>query len=323
MFTNGLTQHEPERETFRIRAPLRTLLLVGLVLASFLASAVPSFASEMITWGQHDAAMIVNKYGVARIGYTDRAGVRHHVLAWGAVNAKRPQEGVAQVSFKLDYSGGSGSFGAGYWKKMHNYCKPYTGPALSDKVFACDAPDGSYWAIQSWRRELPDGGWTGTTRQMAVELHLSHWTGKLPQLFGDTGWLNSGKYDEVFGYLHYDAVGVYGFGSTGVGAPLDGYGRNIYIDTHNPAWGKGWYRFSSGLTHKAAGNFCLGLYALYGRTHPARGDEYRLTVMGPGVTPIVSWHHKAPGAYSAAAEQAKLKELKSFTPSGDSCRSAG
>jgi hypothetical protein len=305
---------------FSIRAPLRSLVLFGLVLTSLGVFAVPASASEMITWGQHDAALIVNHYGVARVSYTDRAGVRHHVLAWGAVNARTPKQGVAQVKFKLDYSGGSGSFVPGYWKKMRNACTTYNGPGLSDVVATCRASDGSYWALQSWQRSLRDGGWPGTARQQAFELHLSHWTGPIAQLFADTGWLNSGKYDEVFGYLHYDKVGVYGFSSTGVGAPLDGFGRNMYVDTYNPAWGKGWYRFNSGLTHRAAGNFCLGMYALYGRTHPARGTAYRLTVMGPGVTPIVSWHHKAPGKYSAAAAAAKQKELKSFTPSGDSCR---
>ncbi len=55
----------------------------------FAATAIPALASTMITWGQHDAALIVNKYGVARVSYTDRAGVRHHVLVWGAVNANR------------------------------------------------------------------------------------------------------------------------------------------------------------------------------------------------------------------------------------------
>lgn len=289
----------------------------------FAATAIPALASTMITWGQHDAALIVNKYGVARVSYTDRAGVRHHVLVWGAVNAKSPSPESPQVKFKLNYAGGGGgSFTAGYWKKMHNACGKYTGPALSDRVFACTAPDGSYWAIQAWRRSLKDGGWVGTARQNAVELHVSHWTGKLPQLFGDVGWLENGRFDEVFGYLHYDSVGVYGFSSTNVGAPTDSYGRNMYVDTHNPAWGKGWYRFNSGLTHKNAGNFCLGMYALYGRSKPARGDAYRLTVMGPGVTPIVSWHHKAPGKYNASVQAEKMKELKSFTPSGDSCRNS-
>lgn len=277
----------------------------------------------MITAGSTDPTLIVNRYGLARVSYTDRYGHRHHVLAWGAINARTPSLSVRQYAFKLDYSGGYGSFGTGYWARMHNACTRYTGPPLSHLVFACTASDGSYWAIQAWRRELRDGGWTGTWRQQALELHLSHWRGPLPHLFGDTRWLNSGKYDEVFGYLSYGGAGVYGFSSTPGGSPLDTYGRNVYIDTLNPRWGHpGWYRFNSGLTHRSAGNFCLGMYALYGRTYSANGDAYRLTVMGPGVTPIVQWEGRSPGTYNATTEQAKFRELTSFTPLGDPCRTA-
>lgn len=274
----------------------------------------------MVAFGVHTPGLIVNRHGVARVSYTTAAGVRRHVLAWGAVNALTPRQGAAQVHFKFDYSGGHGSFGNGYWKRMHNYCHRYTGPRLTHLVVACDAPDGSHWALQSWRRELKNGGWVGTARQQAAELHLSHWTGKMAQLFMDTSWLQSGRFDRVFGYLHYASKGVYGFSATSVGAPTDSFGRNMYIDTHNPVWGKGWFRFNSGLTHRTAGNFCLGIYKLYGRTNPARGDAYRLTVMGPGVTPIVSRTHKAPGKYSAAVAKRKQAELNSFTPASDSCR---
>jgi hypothetical protein len=43
---------------------------------------------------------------------------------------------------------------------------------------ACKAPDGSYWALQSWVRLKPGyGGPRGAT-----DLHLSHWRGPLAQL---------------------------------------------------------------------------------------------------------------------------------------------
>ncbi len=215
-------------------------------------------ASQMVAFGVHKTGLIVNRHGVARVSYTTAAGVRKHVLAWGAINALTPRQGASQVHFKFDYSGGHGSFGNGYWKRMHNYCRRYTGPRLTHLVVACDAPDGSHWALQSWRRELKDGGWVGTARQQAPELHLSHWTGKMAQLFMDTSWLQNGRFDRVFGYLHYDSKGVYGFSATSVGAPTDSFGRNMYIDTHNPVWGKGWFRFNSGLTHRTAGQLLPG-----------------------------------------------------------------
>jgi hypothetical protein len=284
--------------------------------------ATPATASQMIAWGASHPMLIVNRAGVARITYRDPRGRIMHVLAWGAVNARAPSPTVPQVKFKVDYSGGYGSFGAGYWKQMHQACGRYTGPPLSHLVFACTARDGTYWALQTWRRELRDGGWPNTGRRHAKELHLSHWSGQLPKLFADTSWVSNGRFDEVFGDLTYAGHPVYGFSATSTGSPTDGYGRNVYLDTHNPAWGTGWYRFNSALTHRSMGNFCIGMYAMYGRTHPARGDAYRLTVMGPGVTPIVSWKRTAPGPYKATVYQQRYQEMLSFTPPGDPCRSA-
>ena len=41
---------------------------------------------------------------------------------------------------------------------FRNACRPYTGPTIPWLVVACTAPDGSYWALQSWQRALPDLG---------------------------------------------------------------------------------------------------------------------------------------------------------------------
>src|SRR5207248_1952026 len=117
-----------------------------------------------------------------------------------------------------------------YWRRVHNHCGPYTGPPLAKLVVACDAPDGSHWALQAWRRELPDGGWPANTRQREMELHLSHWRGQLPRLFVDTDWIYNGQYDHLFGFLKYRTIPVYGYSATSTGNPEDTYGRNIYVD---------------------------------------------------------------------------------------------
>lgn len=296
----------------------RTLPVLGSALV-MLAAAAPASASQMIAAGAHNIHLLVNSRRIAQITYTKDGRVTH-VLAWDAINARSPSESVAQVRFRLDYSGGSASFGNGYWRIMHNYCKPYTGPRLPYMFRGCDAPDGSYWALQLWRRELPDGGWRGNVRQEELELHLSHWSGTLPVLFGDTTWLEQGRFDRVFGYLKYRGIGVYGFRASSLGNPLDSYGRNVTLDTYDPAWGRGWYRFNTALLHRAQGNFCFGLFASFGRRLPARGQEYRLSVMGPGVTPIVNWKGAAPGRYNPQTDAARYAELKTFTPVGDSCR---
>lgn len=286
---------------------------------AILACVVPAHASQMITRGAVHPTLKVNSHNLAVVSWTDSARRAHHTLAWGAVNALAPSQDISQVRFHLDYSGGWGSFGSGYWRRVRNACTAYTGPPLAHLVFACDGADGSFWALQTWRRELRDGGWPTTGIQLAPELHLSHWSGPLPDLFVDTDWIYHGRFDHLFGYLTYDGQPVYGFSSTTTGAPLDTYGRNLYVDVHNPAWGSGWFRFNSGLTHRPDGVFCLGMYALYGRTQPAKGDEYRATIMGPGVTPILQWTGPAPGPYDRTVDLQKNLEQKSFTTPADSC----
>ena len=57
-----------------------------------------------------------------------------------------------------------------------------------------------------------------------------------------TDWLSGYHYQEVFGRYTYLGAGVRGFGTTTAGAPTDGYGRIVYIDTHNSVYGAGWRR---------------------------------------------------------------------------------
>ena len=68
----------------------------------------------------------------------------------------------------------------GYWKSFKNVCQPYDGPQLVDGVTACDAPDGSYWAVQSWQRLLPMRGFDPWKPiQSAYGFNVSHWSGPI------------------------------------------------------------------------------------------------------------------------------------------------
>jgi hypothetical protein len=299
-----------------MRRVLRSAVLGSIVM---LAWAAPAHASQLIARSAAHPTLKVSPHGVAVVSWTDPHGRAHHALAWGAIGARWPNPDLAQVRFRIDYSGGFGSFGTGYWKRVRNACTRYTGPPLSHLVFACDGRDGSYWALQTWRRMLRDGGWPTSSVRGAKELHLSHWRGAVPDLFVDTDWIYNGRFDHVFGYLRWAGKPVYGFEATPGGNPLDGYGRNLYVDVHDPAWGAGWYRFNSGLLHRPDGVFCMGMYALYGRSAPAKGDAYRATVMGPGVTPIVDWQGSAPGPYNQSLDLQKNAEQRSFTNPGDTC----
>ena len=102
---------------------------------------------------------------------------------------------------------------------------------------------------------------------------------------------------------------MFGFASTPTGQPLDSFGRNLYLDTFDSAYGTGWKRENSFLTHKGDGVFCYSVNPHPG--HPAgTGTEYRATIMGPGVTPDVMWKGQAPGAYDKATDApAKHRDL--------------
>jgi hypothetical protein len=273
------------------------------VLAALLLpiTAAPATASEIIDRNATGISLAVNAKGEAMVTYT-AAGKLKRVLAWGAVNAVPPTPGGAQVAFKLDYSGGYGKYHKNYWQTFGTACGKYTGPQLPWFVKACTAPDGSFWALQAWQRALPDYGLKPTAVQAVTELHLSHWTGALPVLTIKTDWAYK-KYDHLYGSFVYAGAGVYGFKATPAGAPLDTFGRNLYLDTFNSAYGAGWRRENSFLTHKTNGTFCYGFFP-HG-AHPAgEGSQYRVTIVGPGVTPDEMWQGPAPGTFDATTEQA-------------------
>jgi hypothetical protein len=192
---------------------------------------------------------------------------------------------------RLDYSGGRGA-----WKTFVDEARPYTGPPLPWLVRAVQAPDGSYWALQAWQRKLPNKGAKPTTAiQRAFELHLSHWRGELPVLEVWTDWVFHGRFKHLFGRYLYKGQPVFGFGNTPAGVPTDPYGRNLYLDTFGSAYGPGWKRENSFLTHSPRGTFCYGFYR-HGSVS-GDGSRYRITVQGPGVTPVITWEGADPGPY--------------------------
>lgn len=246
-----------------------------------------AFGSAIITRDVTRPTLKVDGKGHAYVTYY-QAGRKKTVMAWGAINARKPSSQVPQVEFKIRY----GQSGKGV-------CLPYDGPSLAWLVKACKAPDGSYWALQSWRRiSHPYGGTTG-----AKELHLSHWRGPLAELELHQNWTGAGHTRHLFGRLTYKGVGVYGFKNTPQGTPLDGYGRNIYIDTFNSGYGNGWHRETAFLTHRVSntpGTFCYLFHT------DGQGTKYRATAMGPGVTPLVMWQADDIGPFDQTTQDEML-----------------
>ncbi|MEP6893406.1 MAG: hypothetical protein ABI927_06455 [Gaiellaceae bacterium] len=282
-----------------MRLRLALVALLGLAVAGGLA-ATQATASEAITdTNLRSMTLAVNTKGEALLTYTRANGTVRHILAYGAINANAPVDSsVRQVRFKWDYAGGWGKYrNATYWKTFRNACQPYDGPALPYVVAGCKAPDGTYWALQSWQRLLPLLGLDAwKPDQLAYETHLSHWSGLLPQLEAYAHWTYGGQWQGIFGQLTYLGQPVHGFSSTREGNPRDRYGRNIFLDTLNSAYGSGWKRESGILVHTPTGTFCHSFvpqkpfpgYPSNAIRPAAPGERYRITVMGPGVTPVVS-----------------------------------
>ena len=290
-------------------------VLAALATLASAALAPTAGASQLIDRNAQGIKLEVNTKGEALLTY--RAGGRlRHVLAWGAVNAIAPTTARPQVALRLDYAGGWGKYRRDYWKTFTNACRAYDGPSLHWVVATCKARDGSYWALQAWQKMLPNFGLAPTPAQAVWMLHLSHWRGVLPRLEIETNWAYR-TYDHLYGTFAYGSTGVFGFHSTPTGVPLDSFGRNVYVDTFNSIYGAGWKRENSFLTHRGTGAFCYGFYP-HGSHPVGRGERYRATVIGPGVTPDVYWEGVAPGAYSRDADAAANDRIRAL--SDGSCK---
>jgi hypothetical protein len=276
-------------------------ILVGCVVVLAGAFVANASASQLIARNATHVRLAVNSAGVALITFKERGkkGKVRHILARGAINARPPIPDGKQVKFKIDYAGGWGFYHKRqYWKHFHNVCGPYEGPDLAWFVAACTMPDGSHWALQAWQRMLPNFGTKASASRSARELRLSHWNTDLPILTINTDWSYHGQWDHLWGTFTYLNNPVYGFSHTRSGNPLDDWGRNVYVDTFNSGYGKGWKRENSFLTHEPTGGFCYG-FSPHRKpsTVTGKGTKYRATVSGPGVTPDVFWTGPAPGPF--------------------------
>jgi len=276
---------------------VRRLIIVALT-AAVAGGGAAARASERVDVNATAQKLTVNSRGTALVTYRAR-GRTFHLLVWGAVNALPPSQSVPQVHFRFDWSGGWKSQHRLVWKHFHNGCTRYDGPALANLVAACKAPDGTYWSLQAWQPYLPHRGYPPwLPRQSQWELHVSHWTGPTAKLEAYTDWAFNGQAHDLFGRLTYLGNPVYGFGIGKDGAPNDRYGRSLYIDTLDSAYGAGWKRETSISFRRGSGAFCYSFWPTHDNTLPGypnnlrpagNGKRYRITVEGPGVTPDLQW----------------------------------
>ncbi len=286
---------------------VRLAVIVALLVSGALvAAASPARASEQ--FGDRDVSFIslkANGRGTALVTYRTTSGAIRRVFVWGAINANAPDPARPQVRFRYDYTGGLKKNGRQTWRTFRNGCKPYDGPKLVWLVAACKAPDGSYWALQRWQRLLPMRGIAPfQPGQDAYELHVSHWSGNLPVLEVSQNWTYGGSWQGLFGRLSYQGRPSYGF-RTPSSTRRDAYGRFFYVDTLNSVFGAGWRHDAGKVAHSRNGAFCYSFvpqwtprgYPAHVLRPPGNGERHRVTVMGPGVTPVVQWEGPSLGAY--------------------------
>ena len=194
----------------------RHLLAILCSLCLVLVLPVAAGAAEIVDRNVGSPTLQVDSHNVALVSYTVK-GTQRHVLYWGAVDWAD--------TFKRDYSGGWKSKVADY-KRFSNSCGHYTGAQLPFMIAACDAPDGSHWALQQWGRLWRNYG--GDTAPN--ELYVSHWRGQPAELAIQTDYSYHGKHQHLWGTLTFHGKPVFGLHHTLAGVPTDKQGRNIYVD---------------------------------------------------------------------------------------------
>lgn len=114
----------------------------------------------------------------------------------------------------------------------------------------------------------------------------------------------------LFGSLTFAGVGVYGPGDS-FGSPTNEFGRNVYIDTFDSDYGRGWRRVMGVLTQRKNGTFCYEFSkkgGSKGKTGVSRENLYRMTVIGPSLTPVLSQKIEGPKFDYGGPNYKPLKE---------------
>src|SRR5256885_2591565 len=97
------------------RSSLRMLRVAVLLAALAVVLPGTASASQLIDRNASGVKLGVNRAGQALLTY--RAdGKLKHVLVWGAVDARVPNASAPQVEFRVDYSGGWGTYRKDVWK---------------------------------------------------------------------------------------------------------------------------------------------------------------------------------------------------------------
>ena len=102
---------------------------------------------------------------------------------------------------------------------------------------------------------------------------------------GYQGYLKGEHFQTLYGSFTYGGAGVWGPGDRG-GKPTNQFGRNVYIDTYNSDFGKGWRRVVGVLSQQPNGSYCYEFSPKGGsKGKTGAGTVYTVTAQGPGLAP--------------------------------------
>src|SRR2546423_1242695 len=160
--------------------------MLALALAGGAALAPCAAASDRLALDATQVKLAVSADGETAVVTYRSHGRLRHALVSGAVNALPPSEAVPQVRFAIDWTGGWETHRNGrWWQRVGNHCRSYDGPDLAGLVAACDAPDGSHWALQQWQPKPPHRGSPPYgAGQTASERAVSRWIGPPAEVEG-------------------------------------------------------------------------------------------------------------------------------------------
>ena len=201
---------------------MRPRYIAAVVVAVLFAPASASASIKVASWARNPTLKVVAG-GAAEVDWTSGGG-RHSVVI---------------------YRNGSQRYGAHL--RARDVSFPTTGVSVPMALAIRQTPNGHFWALQAWQPKLPHRGYPPyRPGQTDWELDVSHWTGPIAALEVHADWAFDGQAHNLFGRLMYNGAPVHGFHTVkGTGAPQDRYGRSLYIDTFDSAYGSGWKRETS------------------------------------------------------------------------------
>ncbi len=216
-------------------APRTTLLALGIL--AVLALPAAAEASIKIAGNVRNATLKVDARGFATVSYTKHG---------------RRMSALVAPNGRVTY---------GRRSRGRDVSVPTNAVAIPMAVALRQTPNGRFWALQAWKR-LKTG---------PVELRLSRWRGA-PTLLELWTYCCKWRGEIVRGRATFHGRPIFGYRATRTGYPLDGLGRNVYIDSLRHGR---WMRLMGILTHRPTGKFGLWIRPYW------RGTQYRAKIVGP------------------------------------------